>query len=52
MVWQTIFWILLILTGISVLVPDSVSPYLTRGRFVVVLILIAILGFYAIPIHK
>jgi hypothetical protein len=46
MVIQVLFWILLILAALGALVPDAVSPYMTRGRHVVVLILIAILGFW------
>ena len=34
-----LFWILLILLFIAALVPDSVSPYIGRGRWIVLLIL-------------
>ncbi len=46
-VWQAVFWILLILCGIGVFVPDGTSPFVSRGRWVVVLILIAILGWHS-----
>lgn len=54
MVLTVIFWILLILTVIAALVPDSVSAYLGRGRWIVVLILIAILGYKVLdsPLSK
>lgn len=45
MVLQVLFWILLILAAIGALVPDEKSPYLGRGRWVICLILIAILGY-------
>jgi len=45
MVLVVIFWILLILSAIAALVPDSISPYIGRGRWVITLILIAILGY-------
>lgn len=47
MVLQILFWILLILAAIGALVPDEKSPYLGRGRWIICLILIAILGFEA-----
>lgn len=54
MVMQVIFWILLLLAAIGAIVPDTASPYLGRGRWVVCLILIAILGFveFGNPVHK
>lgn len=45
MVSTVIFWILLLLCFLGALCPDSVSPYLGRARWIVVLILIAILGY-------
>lgn len=44
MVLIVLFWLLLILSVIAALVPDSTSPYLGRGRWIVALILLAILG--------
>lgn len=44
MVLEILFWILLILVAIGALVPDTANPYLGRGRWLVALILIAILG--------
>jgi hypothetical protein len=44
MVLMVLFWILLILCFIASLCPDSMSPYLGRGRWGIVLILLAILG--------
>lgn len=54
MVLQILFWILLILTSIGAFVPDSAAPWLGRGRWVIALILIAILGFcvFGNPVHK
>lgn len=46
MVLQILFWILLILCAIGALVPDIASPYIGRGRWIIVLILIAILGLH------
>lgn len=45
MVLEILFWILLILVAIGALIPDAASPYVGRGRWVVALICIAILGF-------
>lgn len=44
MVLEILFWILLILAALGAIVPDSASPYLTRGRWIIVLVLLAILG--------
>lgn len=44
MVLQVIFWLLLLLCAIGVMVPDAQSPYIGRGRWVIALILIAIIG--------
>lgn len=54
MVLQVIFWILLLLAFIAALVPDAVSPYVGRGRWIIALILLAILGYFAFggPLHK
>ncbi len=46
MVIIILFWILLLLAFIAALVPDSVSPYVGRGRWVIILLLIAILGWH------
>jgi len=46
MVLTVLFWILLILAAIAALVPDAVNPYVGRGRWVIALILIAILGYH------
>lgn len=48
-----IFWILLILCAIGVVVPDTAWPQINRGRFVVCLILIAIIGYkvFGSPAH-
>lgn len=48
MVMTVLFWILLILLFIAALVPDSVSPYIGRGRWIVLLILITILGLHCL----
>lgn len=46
MILNILFWILLILTALGVFVPDAPPrPYLGRARWIVCLILIAILGF-------
>lgn len=45
-IWRTVFWILLILCGIGYFAP---APW-PRVSFVVLLILIALLGFRAYPI--
>jgi hypothetical protein len=39
-----LFWILLILAVIGAFVPDATSPYIGHARWVIVLILLAILG--------
>jgi|GEM_PF-4419028 hypothetical protein len=54
MILQILFWLLLLLLVIGAFVPDSTSPLLGRGRWVVVLILIAILGYvvFGNPIHR
>jgi len=54
MVLQVLFWLVLLLCAIGAFVNDSVSPLLVRGRWVMVLILIAILGYvvFGNPIHK
>lgn len=44
MVFTVLFWILLILAVIAALVPDAVSPYVGRGRWIIALILIGLLG--------
>jgi hypothetical protein len=44
MILETLFWLLLLLCAIGALVPDSASVYLGRSRWLVALILIAILG--------
>ena len=43
-VLEILFWILLILTALGALVPDTASPYVGRGRWIVALVCIAILG--------
>lgn len=47
MVLQILFWILLILAAIGAITPDATSPHLNRGRWIIALILIGILGFVA-----
>lgn len=47
MILTILFWILLILAAIGALVPDGTSPWIGRGRWIICLILIAILGFEA-----
>lgn len=49
MVLQVIFWILLILCAIGAFVPDATSPHVPKSRWILVLILIAILGYKAMP---
>lgn len=45
MVLQVIFWLLLLLCAIGAAVPDAPPPnYVGRGRWVIALILIAIIG--------
>lgn len=44
MVIVILFWILLILAFIAALVPDAMSPYIGRGRWIIALILILLLG--------
>lgn len=44
MVLEILFWILLILTALGALIPDTASPYVGRGRWIVALICIGILG--------
>ena len=39
-----LFWILLLLAAIGTFLPDTLSPFLGRGRWVIALILFAILG--------
>ena len=46
MVLQILFWVLLILCFIGAFVPDDIGPGIVRGRWVVVLIELAILGFF------
>jgi hypothetical protein len=43
-VLTVIFWILLLLALIGAFVPDATSPYIGHARWVIVLILLAILG--------
>lgn len=54
MVLQVLFWLLLLLCVIGAFLQDSLSPFLVRGRWVMVLILIAILGYvvFGNPIHR
>lgn len=53
LVLTVIFWILLLLAALGVFAPDT-NPYFVRGRWVVVLLLIAILGYAALgnPAHR
>lgn len=44
MVLEILFWVLLILAFIGCFVPDNAFPFIGRGRWVVALILFAILG--------
>lgn len=44
MVLEILFWVLLILAAIGAFVPDTAFPFVGRGRWVVALILLAILG--------
>jgi hypothetical protein len=43
-----IFWVLMILAIIGAILPDNTSPYLSRGRWLIALILFAILGIAAL----
>lgn len=43
MVLEILFWVLLILSAISAFMPDT-WPHAVRGRLIIVLILLAILG--------
>jgi hypothetical protein len=51
---QIIFWILLLLAALGAFIQDAAYPWLVRSRWVVVLILIAILGyrFFGSPLDK
>lgn len=49
-VLTVIFWVLLFLAIIAAIAPDSTSPYLGRGRWLIVLALIAILGWSCLGI--
>ena len=53
MILQILFWILLILSAIGIFAPDT-YPNIHRGRFVVTLILLGILGYFVLnnPLHK
>jgi len=48
MVLVVIFWILLLLCAIGTFVPEASYPLVNRGRFVTILIMIAILGWKVI----
>lgn len=39
-----LFWLLLILCIIGAFIPDSTFPFISQGRWVICLILLAILG--------
>jgi hypothetical protein len=39
-----IYWVLLLFCLIAALVPDAMSPYIGRGRWVIALVLFAIIG--------
>jgi hypothetical protein len=52
MVSVVIFWVLLLLAFVAALVPDSFSPYIGRGRWIITLILIAILGWHVFGAPK
>lgn len=54
MILTLIFWILLVLAAIGAFAADSKYPWLGYGRWIVALILIAILGYFTFgnPIHK
>lgn len=43
-VLTVLFWILLILCMIGAFIPDTAWPFIGRGRWVIALILFAILG--------
>ena len=49
---EILFWVLLILTVIGAFVPES--PWISRGRGIVILILIAILGYavFGLNLHR
>lgn len=44
MVLTILFWILLILCFLGAFAPDTAYPWAPRGRVVIILILLAILG--------
>ena len=52
MILTILFWLLLLLCLIGTFTPEG--PYVLRGRWVVVLILVAILGFHVLgnPLSK
>ena len=41
---KVLFWILLVLAAIAGFPPDNIHPYFGRAKWIVVLILIALLG--------
>jgi len=43
------FWILAFLWLIGIFVPDATSPYVARGRFVIVLAMLILLGLKVYP---
>lgn len=45
------FWILAFLWLIGVFIPDNASPYLVRGRSIVILIMLILLGWKVYPFH-
>lgn len=45
------FWILVFLWLIGVFVPDTASPYIARGRGLIVLVLLILLGLKVYPFH-
>lgn len=53
MILTVLFWLLWLLCIIGLFVPDS-APYVVRGRWAVLLILIGILGFHCLanPMQK
>lgn len=45
------FWILCFLWLLGIFIPDGSSPYLARGRFVIILVLLVLLGLKVFPFH-
>lgn len=45
------FWVLCLLWVVGIFVPDTASPYLVRGRSVIILVLLILLGLKVFPFN-